>query len=123
MKLEGCFYKVLKEVQHPCEAQDLSFRIRILPDNDIFKFHFPGYPITPGAVQVRVATELLGKNLGSLSLREISNLKFIAPVYPNDEVTYSFTRIQVSGAAATAALEISASDGIRSKMFLEYSIS
>ncbi len=117
---------MLKEAQHPRSIlnsiQDLSFRLRLLPDNDIFKAHFPRYPITPGAIQVRVATELLEKNLGSLSLRGISNLKFIAPIYPNDEVIYSFTNIKASDSTATATLEISANDGIRSKMFLEYAI-
>lgn len=126
MKLEGCFYQMLKEAQHPRSIlnsiQDLSFRLRLLPDNDIFKAHFPRYPITPGAIQVRVATELLEKNLGSLSLRGISNLKFIAPIYPNDEVIYSFKNIKASDCTATATLEISANDGIRSKMFLEYDI-
>ncbi len=126
MKLEGCFYQMLKEAQHPRSIlnsiQDLSFRLRLLPDNDIFKAHFPRYPITPGAIQVRVATELLEKNLGSLSLRGISNLKFIAPIYPNDEVIYSFTNIKASDSTASATLEISANDDIRSKMFLEYAI-
>ncbi|MDD7454784.1 MAG: hypothetical protein PUK70_00820 [Bacteroidales bacterium] len=114
--------------------QELSFRIQLLPDNDIFKAHFPGYPITPGAIQVRVATELLQKSLRSmqpakspantptLRLSSVSNLKFIAPIYPDDEVTYSFTNIKASDGTATTTLEISAHDGIRSKMFLEYAI-
>jgi 3-hydroxyacyl-[acyl-carrier-protein] dehydratase len=129
MKLEGCFYKMLKQVQHdPGRSssvilnsfQDLSFQIRLLPDNEIFRAHFPEYPITPGAIQVRIATELLQKVFGTLSLQSISNLKFISPLFPNDEVTYSFIDIDRSGGTISATLNISASDGIRSKMNLEY---
>jgi 3-hydroxyacyl-[acyl-carrier-protein] dehydratase len=159
MKLEGCFYKMLKQVQHdqsdssspqngsrpdavqhyeqpslvkneaqPSSVilnsfQDLCFRIRLLPDNEIFRAHFPEYPITPGAIQVRIATELLQKVFGTLSLRTISNLKFISPLFPNDEVTYSFTDIESSDGTISATLEISAPDGVRSTMNLEYAAS
>lgn len=61
MRLSGTFYTLLsvRETENGFEPL-----IRLEPDNIIFKAHFPGYPITPGAVQIRVATELLESILG-----------------------------------------------------------
>lgn len=88
MRLREEFYEMLSQ-----QAAEGGFdaRIRLLPSSVIFKAHFPGYPITPGAIQLRVATELLSGYLGHpVTLRGISALKFLAPLLPGTEVTYSF---------------------------------
>ncbi len=96
--------------------------IRIEPDNVIFKAHFPDYPITPGAVQIRVATELLENHLGkSLSLSQVEDLKFIEPLFPGAEVTYSFTKLLEAEGRLKVELTVRSEEKVFSRMSLEYS--
>ena len=80
MRLQDIFYELLsmQEVDGGFEAD-----VRLIPDNVIFKAHFPGFPVTPGAVQVRMATELLSLHEGRECLLEsVSRVKFITPLLP-----------------------------------------
>lgn len=88
MRLQDIFYELLsmQEVDGGFEAD-----VRLIPDNVIFKAHFPGFPVTPGAVQVRMATELLSLHEGRECLLEsVSRVKFITPLLPGDEITCTF---------------------------------
>ena len=83
MRLSGTFFTVIstKETENGSEPRLVSPvepLIRLEPGNVIFKAHFPDYPITPGAVQIRVATELLENHLGKgLTLARVGDLKFM----------------------------------------------
>ena len=120
MRLSGTFYTLLsvRETENGFEPL-----IRLEPDNIIFKAHFPGYPITPGAVQIRVATELLESHLGtSLTLRTVSDLKFMEPLYPGAEVEYSFTKLVEVDGHLKVELTVRSEEKVFSRMSLEYSI-
>ena len=111
MRLEGSFYELLetRETEGGFEAD-----IRLIPDNVIFRAHFPEYPITPGAVQIRIATELFSVFCGCpVSLTGISRLKFVSPLFPGVEVTYSFTETSVT---------VRSGGKVFSSMMLEYSL-
>lgn len=94
MRLQDIFYELLsmREVDGGFEAD-----VRLIPDNVIFKAHFPGFPVTPGAVQVRMATELLSLHDGRECLLErVSRVKFISPLLPGDTITCTFKGSSVS---------------------------
>lgn len=119
MRLSGTFYTVLSARETENGFDPL---IRLEPDNIIFKAHFPEYPITPGAVQIRVATELLESRFGkSLTLKSVSDLKFMEPLHPGEEVEYSFTKLLESDSHLKVELTVRSEDRVFSRMSLEYS--
>ena len=126
MRLLGTFFTILsiKETGggfEPRLVSPVEPHIRLEPDNVIFKAHFPNYPITPGAVQIRVATELLENHLGkALVLAKIRDLKFIQPLSPGAEVTYSFTKLLDEGSRLKGELIVRSEEKVFSRMSLEY---
>ena len=120
MRLSGTFFTILSANETGDEFEPL---IRLEPDNVIFKAHFPDYPITPGAVQIRVATELLENHLGvALTLTQINDLKFMEPLFPGAEVTYSFTKLVEAEGHLEVELAVRAEEKFFSRMSLEYTI-
>ncbi len=94
MRLQGSFFELvsMRDVDGGFEAD-----VRLIPDNVIFKAHFPGFPVTPGAVQVWMATELLSLHEGRECLLEsVSRVKFISPLLPGDTITCTFKGSSVS---------------------------
>lgn len=88
MRLQDAFFELLsmRDAEGGFEAD-----VRLIPDSVIFRAHFPGFPVTPGAVQVRMATELLSLHEGRECLLEsVSRVKFITPLLPGDEITCTF---------------------------------
>lgn len=120
MRLSGTFFTILSTKESGNGFEPL---IRLEPDNVIFKAHFPDYPITPGAVQIRVATELLESHLGkSLTLKTVSDLKFMEPLYPGAEAAYSFTKLVEVDGHLKVELTVRSEEKVFSRMSLEYSI-
>ncbi len=118
MRLSGAFYTLLSSEETESGFEPL---IRLEPDNVIFKAHFPNYPITPGAVQIRVATELLESHLGkSLSLARVHDLKFMEPLFPGAEVAYSFTKLVGADGHLKVELTVRSEGKVFSRMSLEY---
>ncbi len=128
MRLLGTFFTILstKETGGRFEPRLVSSAeplIRLEPDNVIFKSHFPDYPITPGAVQIRVATELLEMRLNkSLTLSRVADLKFMEPLFPGAEVTYSFTKLVETDERLKVNLTVRSVEKVFSRMSLEYTI-
>ncbi|MFD2561933.1 3-hydroxyacyl-ACP dehydratase [Aquimarina rubra] len=57
--------------------------ITLNPDNDVFKGHFPGNPITPGVCTLQIIKELTENRTGcSLFMKKASNVKFMAVINP-----------------------------------------
>ena len=120
MRLSGTFFTILSTKETVGGFEPL---IRLEPDNVIFKSHFPDYPITPGAVQIRVATELLEMRLNkSLILSRVADLKFMEPLFPGAEVTYSFTKLVETDESLKAELSVRSEEKVFSRMSLEYTI-
>jgi len=67
--------------------------VQINSEHPIYKAHFPGYPITPGAMLVRMAIEIAsGQNGFAPDANEVKNVKFLHPHIPTeqDHLTFSF---------------------------------
>lgn len=76
------------------QSNDTGAMLRLNAEHLIYKAHFPGNPITPGVCLMQIVTELLQIRLQErLTLNQIINLKFVAPVspkrYPTIDVKFS----------------------------------
>ena len=84
MKLKGSLFTMLAGPDRQSPGTG-AYRIRLNPDHTIYKAHFPELPITPGVILVRIGVELLGDLLGrKVRLVGAPNIKFTAPVYPEE---------------------------------------
>jgi len=60
-----------------------SFGITLDASHSIFRVHFPGTPITPGACQLEILRQLAGRALGrEVSVAEVRNIKFLKTINP-----------------------------------------
>lgn len=58
-------------------------KIKLNPDNEIFKGHFPGNPVTPGVCMMQIVKDLTENFIASkLFLKSASNVKFMAIINP-----------------------------------------
>jgi len=86
-------YKI-KEDSVKDDVQTTS--IRLNPNNEIFRGHFPGNPITPGVCTLQIIKELTeNRTQCSLFMKKASNVKFMAVIDPEKTpdliITNSFT--------------------------------
>ncbi len=94
------------------------------PDNVIYKAHFPGNPITPGACLIQTAGEILQQRLGKrLFLKSSKNIKFLNTLIPakDREVTFSYTKIEEGEAVYKTQVVVSDPNTVYTKMSLTYS--
>ncbi|MBO6200553.1 MAG: 3-hydroxyacyl-ACP dehydratase [Chryseobacterium sp.] len=57
--------------------------IKLNPDHEIFKGHFPGNPVTPGVCMMQIVKDLTEYFTASkLFLKSASNVKFMAIINP-----------------------------------------
>jgi 3-hydroxyacyl-[acyl-carrier-protein] dehydratase len=77
----------------------------LTPDMDVFRGHFPGYPVFPGVLQVEalaqtgaVAALSLPQNKGKLALfAGIEKVRFKRPVVPGDTLRLEVRLLVVRG--------------------------
>jgi 3-hydroxyacyl-[acyl-carrier-protein] dehydratase len=61
------------------------YSLSIDPKNGIYKGHFPGFPVTPGVVEIEIVKELVEHHLNQkIGLSKISNCKFINILNPEE---------------------------------------
>ncbi|MGN1263429.1 MAG: beta-hydroxyacyl-ACP dehydratase [Prevotella sp.] len=59
------------------------FQIELLPDCDVYRGHFPGYPVCPGACTIRMVTDCAGKMVARpLHITSISRCRLTAVATP-----------------------------------------
>lgn len=111
MRLENLMYRI---VGH----EGTHFDISMIADNEIYKAHFPGNPITPGVCIVQIITELLEQVTDlSLTLDTIVNLKFSDTISPVDDpdVSVDFRSIDDLGEQVKARGSISSGEELKTK--------
>lgn len=86
--LEGLLYKTLSLSGDPSAAKA---SVVLLDDSEIYKAHFPGFPVTPGVCIVGMAVELASALVGrKLSLTDAKDVKFVTPIFPKGETVIDF---------------------------------
>lgn len=79
--LQHSLYEILSKSNQ--DENIACYTIRINPESEIYKAHFPNFPITPGACLVEIARELLEDHIAEpVHLKKIINTKFLVPVIP-----------------------------------------
>lgn len=74
-----------------------TFRVSLISECDIFKAHFVDNPILPGVCTAQIVCELASKFIDkSLELIEVTNIKFLKTVSPNEHPELDFTFVSVS---------------------------
>lgn len=92
MSLEGDIYRV-------CSREARQVTVCMLPESRIYAAHFPGHPVTPGAVLVRMAVELLGCPVSGAK-----EIRFLCPVPPDaQDLVFSYEPFGPDGWAVTIA--------------------
>ncbi len=65
-----------------------SVVVELHPDHEIFLGHFPGNPVVPGVCMVQMLKEILKHIFNKeFTMKEASQLKFLAILNPNDVKT------------------------------------
>lgn len=99
-----------------------AFVLELNCESEIYKAHFPGQPITPGACILQIVDDMfheMPEALQGLRLAEVVNLKFLSPIDPrvatrlNIEMTYNAETNQVKA-------EVKHNGVVASKLSLRY---
>lgn len=101
MILQGSLYDILH--LEMTETGEVTYRVRLNPDHVIYKAHFPGNPITPGACLVQMVAELAGWHLKKrVSVAGVSNVKFLNVIKPAEtpEILVRFQSLKVESVKA-----------------------
>ena len=97
--------------------------VRCNPEHDVFKAHFPGNPITPGACLLQEAGVLMQQKLGRpLYLKASKNIKYLSILIPTEgkEVKFSFSHITESETECKTQVVIADESTVYTKMSLTF---
>ena len=82
------------------DEQTVNATIKLNPDHEVFKGHFPGNPVMPGVCMIQMIKELTERATGkTLFLSIASNIKFMAIINPekNDTIRLVIDISEVDG--------------------------
>ena len=83
MTLKDNLYTIVGKTE---QENGFSYQIRLNPDCDIYKAHFPNQPITPGVCILQLVHELFADAVGkTLVLDCIKNAKFLSVLKPEGQ--------------------------------------
>ena len=87
------FYTV---VDFQVTENQVNAQIRLNPEHEVYKGHFPGQPVVPGVIQLQMIKELMEKALNQkLLLNQMVFAKYLMMIVPgtspviNLKITYS----------------------------------
>ena len=107
------------------ETQDgFEAIVRCNPEHPVYKAHFPGNPITPGACLLQMAGALMQQQMGRpLCLKASKNIKYLSILVPAEgkEVKFVFSRITESETECKAQVVIADDSTVYTKMSLTFS--
>ena len=94
------------------------------PDHAVFKAHFPGNPITPGACMLQEAGVLMQEKKGRpLFLKASKNIKYLSLLIPAEgkEAKFVFSHFVEGKTECKAQVVIADENNVYTKMSLTYS--
>jgi 3-hydroxyacyl-[acyl-carrier-protein] dehydratase len=108
MRLADDFYTIAELTKGDGE---LTARLQLNAGHAIFGGHFPGRPITPGAIILAIGRELLEYYCGRpLSLKKLPNVKYLTTLEPMDNPV-RFTLSKIISEADDIHASVIVSDG------------
>ncbi len=94
------------------------------PEHPVYRAHFPGNPITPGACLLQTAGALMQQQMGRpLFLKSSKNIKYLSILIPAEgkEVKFCFSHVVESETECKAQVVIADENTIYTKMSLTFS--
>ncbi len=83
------FYEIQK--LNNIDENRIALTVALQKNHDIFKGHFPNFPVTPGVALLQILKNCVEKQLQtSLQLHSSSQIKFLNLVNPNEETILIF---------------------------------
>ncbi len=83
------FYSELSSTYTTENSDVFSCNIKLNPEHEVYKGHFPEIPISPGVALIQVIKEILmNKFQQELMLTEGSNVKFLALINPKETADF-----------------------------------
>ena len=98
--------------------------VRCNPEHSVYKAHFPGNPITPGACLLQEAGVLMQQKLGRpLYLKASKNIKYLSLLLPAEgkEVKFVFSHVAEGETECKAQVVIADESTVYTKMSLTFS--
>ena len=98
--------------------------VRCNPEHPVYRAHFPGNPITPGACLLQTAGALMQQKMGRpLFLKSSKNIKYLSILIPAEgkEVKFCFSHVTESETGCRAQVVIADESTIYTKMSLIFS--
>ncbi len=106
MKLKNSLYTIVAVTADAGVSQP-RFSLLLNAGHPIYKAHFPGWSVTPGACIVQIALELLEEAVGKeLEIAEVRDVKFLAVISPDEtsQIDYVFNKIHEEECSAQAVV-------------------
>lgn len=112
-------------IQSITETQD-GFEAVLLcnPEHPVYKSHFPGNPITPGACLLQTAGLLMQQKQGRpLYLKTSKNIKYLSLLIPAEgkEVKFIFSHVVEGETECKTQVVIADANSVYTKMSLTFS--
>ena len=98
--------------------------VRCNPDHAVYKSHFPGNPITPGACMLQEAGVLMQEKMGRpLFLKTSKNIKYLSLLIPAEgkEVKFIFSHVVEGETECKTQVVIADANSVYTKMSLTFS--
>lgn len=76
------------------QGREYTCVIRLNPEHDVYKGHFPGMPVVPGVCMLRIMKECVSMALNTpVRFQSINSCKFLSVVNPleHDTLTFAFS--------------------------------
>ena len=103
----------------------IIFSIKLNPNHEVYKGHFPQQAVVPGVIQLQIAKELLEENLKlKLMMDDISQVKYLRPIIPeqNSDLIFEITIKDKNESAVKANINVTAEETIFTKAKINFSI-
>ena len=98
--------------------------VRCNPEHPVYKAHFPGNPITPGACLLQTAGALMQQKMGRpLFLKSSKNIKYLSILIPAEgkEVKFGFSHVAEGETECKTQVVIADESTVYTKMSLTFS--
>ena len=92
--------------------------IKLNPDHEVYKGHFPTQPVVPGVIQLQIIKEILEEVLETkLFMGNIIQVKYLIPITPveNPELTFNITSKRTDSNNIKSTTSIGFNDNIFTK--------
>ena len=109
MKLHNNLFTVTDALR---DESGFEYAIRLNSDDVIYKAHFPGEAITPGACIVQTALELYSlETRREVETVRLRNVKFISAVIPDSDAVYVYRYRNIVNDGSVVSMQVTVSSG------------